>query len=350
MDSQEGAGTGQEGARTGQEGASTSIAGGVDLDAAAAWFERRQLDEMILYKRLHPTRSFAQYIADLYPENSRVLEDGTLGCDERVMGPSWMGTWQTVRATDAETSGTEPGGVCPFIPPPSADLPPKLTDAQIAAIEERADGVNDKKSAIAALATIATFVAGFAAAELGQADLESFGDNTFAARLWLICMAFAVANAFSCAVLGIMIVFVVNAFGWRDRRDLRRWKSGELNDAYGEDGRPRDVNAAMLRAIGVQSPQTAEEAIELMPYAATFLFGVADYAQFTWCPPFVRCTWFCKSVLTFPTAILAYLVALFLVATKDADATIQGTVCFILTAFALPMVISSTRFVSMAFL
>jgi len=70
-----------------------------DLDLKE-YFQLRLENEMILYKKLHPTRSFADYISDCYPENATRREDGTIELDERVMGHSWHGAWVSLTADD----------------------------------------------------------------------------------------------------------------------------------------------------------------------------------------------------------------------------------------------------------
>ena len=65
-----------------------------------AYMKKHMENLMIQYKRINPNATFEQFIADNFPENSYVDQDGNLMCDDRVRGDSWEGTYRRVKAND----------------------------------------------------------------------------------------------------------------------------------------------------------------------------------------------------------------------------------------------------------
>lgn len=98
-----------------------------DLDLKE-YFQLRLENEIILYKKLHPTRSFADYISDCYPENATRREDGTIELDERVMGHSWRGAWVSLTADDVPHDIPD----APPVPPTPLAHPSRARPALVA--------------------------------------------------------------------------------------------------------------------------------------------------------------------------------------------------------------------------
>ena len=127
-------------------------------------------------------------------------------------------------------------------------------------------------------------------------------------------------------------------------RDVQceRWDAQQIHDS--------DMYRLLVRRNEKNSPLLSKDGILLLPMAYQFIMAKADYAQFTWAPPFVKGNPYCIALLLLPYAICTWFVAITIAINRGGDLVVTCTVAAVLLPAALFIEHESAKLLRVALL